>query len=96
MTFERFRGDSNRSPKTEGQTGIMESFLSRFIGKRIDVYCGGSASLRGDVVKVESGVLHLRDAEGKSCYIAIDKIVVVWDARDDTHRAGFMPPPNKD
>ena len=74
----------------------MESFLSRFIGKRIDVYCCGSASLRGDVVKVETGVLHLRDAEGKSCYIAIDKIVVVWDARDDTHRAGFMPPPNKD
>jgi hypothetical protein len=74
----------------------MESFLSRFIGKRIDVYCGGSASLRGDVVKVETGVLHLRDAEGKSCYIAVNKIVVVWEARDDTHRAGFMQPPNKD
>ena len=74
----------------------MENFLSRFNGKRIDVYCGGSASLRGDVIKVESGVLHLRDVDGKSCYIAIDKIVVVWEARDDTHRAGFMPPPNKE
>jgi hypothetical protein len=74
----------------------MESFLSRFIGKRIDVYCGGSASLRGDVIKVEAGLLHLRDSEGNSCYVAIDKIVVVWPARDDTHRAGFMPPPNKD
>jgi hypothetical protein len=52
--------------------------------------------LRGDVIKVESGVLHLRDAEGKSCYVAIDKIVVVWEARDDAHRAGFMPPPNRD
>ncbi len=74
----------------------MESFLSRFIGKKIDVYCGGSASLRGDVIKVESGVLHLRDVEGKSCYIAIDKVVVVWEAKEDSHRAGFMPPPNKD
>ena len=74
----------------------MENFLSRFSGKRIDVYCGGSASLRGDVIKVESGVLHLRDADGKSCYIAIDKIVVVWEARGDTHRAGFMPAPNRD
>ena len=74
----------------------MESFLSRFIGKKIDVYCGGSASMRGDVIKVESGVLHLRDTESKSCYIAIDKIIVVWEAKDDTHRAGFMPPPNKD
>jgi len=74
----------------------MESFLSRFIGKRIDVYCGGSASMRGDVIKVEAGVLHLRDTESKSCYIAIDKIIVVWEAKDDTHRAGFMPPLNKD
>ena len=77
-------------------TKAMDNFLSKFIGKRIDVYCGGSASLRGDVIKVEGGVLHLRDADGKSCYIAIDKIVVVWEARDDNHRAGFMPPPNRD
>lgn len=52
--------------------------------------------MRGDVIKVEGGVLHLRDSESKSCYIAIDKIIVVWEAKDDTHRAGFMPPANKD
>jgi hypothetical protein len=69
----------------------VEDFLSKFIGKRIDVYCGGSASLRGEVLMVETGVLHLRDAEGKHCYIAVDKIVVVWEARDDNHRAGFVP-----
>ena len=68
----------------------MENFLSKLIGKRIDVFCGGSSSLRGDVVKVESGILHLRDTENRSCYVAIDKIVVVWEARDDEHRAGFV------
>ena len=72
----------------------MEDFLSRFIGKKIDVFCGGSASLRGEVFKVESGVLHLRDDEGKQCYVTIDKITVVWEARDDDHRAGFVPTPN--
>ena len=72
----------------------MEDFLSRFIGKKIDVYCGGASSVRGEVLKVETGVLHLRDDDGKSCYVAINKIVVVWEARDDSHRAGFMPPPN--
>ena len=72
----------------------MEDFLSRLIGRKLDIYCGGGASLRGEVLKVEMGVLHLRDADGKSCYIAVDKIVVVWDARDDEHRAGFMPAPN--
>jgi hypothetical protein len=74
----------------------VEDFLARFIGKKIDVYCGGSSSLRGEVVKVESGVVHLRDDDGKACYVAADKIVVVWEARDDDHRAGFVsvPPPN--
>lgn len=72
----------------------MEDFLSRLIGKRLDIYCGGASSLRGEVLKVESGVLHLRDDDGKSCYVAIDKIVVVWEAREDGHRAGFVPAAN--
>ena len=71
----------------------VEDFLSRMIGKKLDVYCGGGSSLRGEVIKVERGVLHLRDVDGKACYIAVDKIVVVWEARDDEHRAGFVPAP---
>jgi len=68
----------------------MEDFLAKFIGKKIDVYCGGASSLRGEVLKVEMGVLHLRDTDGKNCYVTIDKIIVVWEARDDNHRAGFV------
>ena len=69
----------------------MEDFLSRFIGRKIDIFCGGASSLRGEVLKVERGVVHLRDDEGHLCYVAIDKIIVVWEARDDDHRAGFVP-----
>ena len=72
----------------------MEDFLSRLIGKKLDVYCTGGSSLRGEVLKVEMGVLHLRDADGKSCYVAVDKIVVVWEAREGEHQAGFVPAPN--
>ena len=72
----------------------MEDFLSRFIGKKIDLYCGGASSLRGEVLKVETGVLHLRDDEGKNCYVAVNKIIAVWEAREDDHRAGFVFPPN--
>ena len=71
----------------------MEDFLSRMIGRKLDIYCGGGSSLRGEVLKVEMGVLHLRDADGKYCYVAVDKIVVVWEAREDEHRAGFVPGP---
>ena len=68
----------------------MEQFLSKLRGRKIDVYCGGSSSLRGEVLKVEGGVLYLKDSENKTCYVAIDKIIVVWDAADDEHRAGFV------
>jgi hypothetical protein len=68
----------------------MEQFLSKMIGRKIDVYCGGSSSLRGEVIKLEAGVLHLKDTENKTCFVAIDKIIVVWDAADEEHRAGFV------
>ena len=71
----------------------MEDFLAKFIGKKIDIFCGGASSLRGEVLKVETGVLHLRDTDGKHCYVSVDKIIVVWEARDDNNRAGFVPVP---
>ena len=70
---------------------MMKEFLSKMVGRRVDVYCGGASSLRGEIVKVEEGVLHLKDSDAKMCYVALDKIVVVWEARDEEHRAGFVP-----
>lgn len=70
---------------------MMQTLLSSLLGKKIDVYCGGASSLRGEVLKVEEGVLHLRDSENKTCYVAIEKITVVWEAKDEEHRAGFVP-----
>jgi hypothetical protein len=69
----------------------MQEFLAKMVGRSIDAFCGGASSLRGEVVKVEAGVLHLKDSDNKMCYVAIDKIVAVWDARDEEHRAGFVP-----
>jgi hypothetical protein len=68
----------------------MQEFLSRMIGRRIDIFCGGASSLRGEVIKVEGGVLHLRDEDGHLGYVAIDKIAVVWEVREHEHRAGFV------
>jgi hypothetical protein len=72
----------------------MHQFLSKMIGRKIDVYCGGGSSLRGEVVKVEEGVLHLKDND-KMSYVNIEKIHVVWEAREDEHRAGFVPSANE-
>lgn len=67
----------------------MQELLSKLIGKKVDVNCGGSASIRGEVIKVEGGVLHLKDHEEKICFVSIEKIAVVWEANEE-HRAGFV------
>jgi hypothetical protein len=69
----------------------MNDLLSNMIGKKIDLYCGGGSSLRGEVVKVADGVLHLRDSEQRMTFVNIEKIHVVWEAKEDEHRAGFVP-----
>ncbi len=60
------------------------------IGHELDVVCTGASSLRGVVKKVENGVLHLKDDEGELCYIAIDKIIAVWEKRDKDRHPGFV------
>ncbi len=69
----------------------MNDFLSNMIGKKIDIYCGGGSSLRGEVIKVADGVLHLKDTEQRMTFVNIEKIHVVWEAREGEHRAGFKP-----
>jgi hypothetical protein len=68
----------------------MQELLSKMIGREIDVVCAGSTSLRGKVVNVEDGVLHLQDEDDETCYVAIDKIVAVWQKRDRDRHPGFV------
>lgn len=68
----------------------MHTLLSTFVGKKVDLRCEGSSRIRGEVIKVEGGTVQIRDSDDKVCFVAIDKIVVVWDAPDEEHRAGFV------
>ena len=68
----------------------MQELLSTMIGRRIDVFCGATSSMRGEVIKVDGGVLHLKDEDGEVCYIAIEKIIAVWEKHDKDHHAGFV------
>jgi hypothetical protein len=68
----------------------MHEFLSRMTGKKVDIFCVGAASLRGEITEVEGGVLHLKDEDDNVAYASIDKIAVVWEVRDNEHRAGFV------
>jgi hypothetical protein len=68
----------------------MKEFLKTLTGRRIDIFCGATSSMRGEVIKVEGGVLHLKDDDGETCYIAIEKVIAVWEKRDKDHQAGFV------
>jgi hypothetical protein len=68
----------------------MEEFLKTLMGKKIDVSCGESATFRGDVIDVKSGVLFLRDESEKVAYVAIDKIAMICEVKEHTSRPGFV------
>lgn len=68
----------------------MEQLLAKLTGREIDVICSGASSLRGECVSVEGGVLQLKDDEGEIFYIAIDKIVAVWEKKDKSRHPGFV------
>jgi hypothetical protein len=60
------------------------------IDREVDVVCIGTSSLRGKIVKIEEGVLQLNDENDNVCYVAIDKIVAVWEKRDKDRHPGFV------
>ncbi|MBO0798412.1 MAG: hypothetical protein J2P31_06275 [Blastocatellia bacterium] len=64
----------------------MRNFLERQIGKEIEVICEG-ASINGKVTRIEGNVLHLEKDE-VTCYVNIEKIVVVWES----HEKKAQPP----
>ena len=68
----------------------MEELLMKMVGERVDVYCSGAASMRGEVLNVDGSVLYLKDVEEELCYVAIDKIIAVWKTRENEPRAGFI------
>jgi len=68
----------------------MEELIGKLIQKKVDVSCGSGAMLRGEVMEVRNGVLYLRDEDGKSAYVAIDKIATIYECSDSASRPGFI------
>jgi hypothetical protein len=66
----------------------MRELLAKMIGKKLDIFCGGTSSLRGKVVKVDEGVVHLVDEDDRMLYVAIDRIAVFGETTEQ--RAGFI------
>ena len=68
----------------------MRELLTKMVGKKIDLFCGGTSSLRGKVVKVEDGVVHLVDEDDQMFYVALERIIALSESRSGEQRAGFV------
>ncbi len=68
----------------------MRELLAKMVGKKVDLFCGGTSSLRGKVVKVDDGVAHLVDDDDQMFYVAVERIIVFSETRSGEHRAGFV------
>ena len=68
----------------------MEEFLKQLMGKQVDISCGTSTIVRGDIVDVKDGILYLRDEHERVAYVVIEKISYIWEVKDDEPKAGFV------
>jgi small nuclear ribonucleoprotein (snRNP)-like protein len=69
---------------------LMEEFLKNLMNKQVDISFGSSSTVRGDVLKVDDGVLQLRDEDERIAYVAIERIAVIWEVKDTQSRPGFV------
>ena len=75
------------------QSGVlktMREILTKLVGKKIDLFCGGTSSLRGKLVKVDEGVAHMVDEDDQMFYVAVERIIVVSESHTGDQRAGFV------
>jgi hypothetical protein len=68
----------------------MEEFLKQLMGKKVDVSCGATRVVRGDIMDVKNGILFLRDEDESIAYVAVDKISIICEVKDAPTRPGFV------
>jgi hypothetical protein len=68
----------------------MREILAKLVGKKIDMFCGGTSSLRGKLVKVDGDVAHMVDEDDQMFYVNIERIIVFSETRSGEQRAGFV------
>ncbi len=68
----------------------MEEFLRQLVKKQVDISFGAASTVRGDIVDVKDGILHLRDEDERIAYVSVERIAVVWEVKDSQSRPGFV------
>lgn len=69
----------------------MKQLLAQYVGKVIEIHCGGSAAVRGTLVDIIDGVARLKAEEDEIFfYVAIDKIQMFAEVKEKEKALGFV------
>jgi len=69
----------------------VKQLLAQYLGKVIEIHCGGSAALRGTLVDIIDGVARLKAEEEEThFYVAIDKIHMFAEVKEKEKPLGFV------
>ena len=68
----------------------MEEIIKKFVGSKVDINCSNGIWFKGVIVAAENGRLELRDDEERLIYIAIDRVVAVYEVSTTAVKPGFL------
>lgn len=69
----------------------MKQLLAQYLGKVIEIHCGGPAAIRGTLVDIIDGVARLKAEEEEThFYVAIDKIHLFAEVKEKEKPLGFV------
>lgn len=68
----------------------MEDLLMSLVGKRLDLICGSAQAIRGEVIGISDGVVSIRDEEGRTGFVKLERISAVFEVKESGSRPGFL------
>lgn len=68
----------------------MDELLKKLKGKVVDVICSNGSVVRGEVGDLAGGILEINGDDGRTGYVAAEKISAVWETKDNGTKPGFV------
>ena len=68
----------------------MERIIESMRGKRVDILCAGGGTLRGEISKINDGIVEVVCDDGRCGFVVADKIAAIVDVKENGSRPGFV------
>lgn len=73
----------------------MKHILSSYLNTTIEVYVGGTLTIKGKLLDIIGDLVKLQTEDETICYVPLDKIHMVSEVKDKDKPVGFVIPPGQ-